>query len=166
MMNTNFGTGKHNFGYIPDPNCSEFCHDAAKDETLCETCKFYEECNGIPTCNGTEYREREEKEMKTYIVLVETGDCEDRLFHVDSIHDDPEEAQRRADEINAVTDLNYSMGRAAFYFPSYQKYEDDNRADSSYYEEPMARVIGLPTGEMGTLYHYDIFMGKIVKEEM
>lgn len=41
-----------------DPD--EFCEDAEKDETLCETCKFYEEPNGIPTCCGHEYKEREE----------------------------------------------------------------------------------------------------------
>ena len=54
-----FGTGKHNFGYIPDPD-TEVCVDAAKDETLCETCVYYEEHHGIPMCCGNEYKEKDE----------------------------------------------------------------------------------------------------------
>ena len=54
-----FGTGKYNFGYIPDPD-TEVCADAAKDETLCETCVYYEVYHGIPMCNGNEYKEKDE----------------------------------------------------------------------------------------------------------
>lgn len=54
-----FGNGKHNFGYIPDPPETEFCCDAEKDETLCESCVFYEVSHGIPMCCGNEYKENE-----------------------------------------------------------------------------------------------------------
>ena len=56
MNHGNFGTGKNNFGYIPEPN-SGVCADAAFDERLCETCKYYEEHHGMPLCNGNEYEE-------------------------------------------------------------------------------------------------------------
>lgn len=59
MLSANFGTGKHNFGYVPDPNV-EGCADAAKDESICFRCKFYEEHHGIPTCCGNEFEEKEE----------------------------------------------------------------------------------------------------------
>lgn len=55
-----FGTGKHNFGYIPDPPENEFCCDAEKDNTLCDSCKYFTEYHGIPMCEGTEYQEKEE----------------------------------------------------------------------------------------------------------
>lgn len=54
-----FGTGKRNCGYIPDPN-TEGCADSTKDETLCETCAYYEESHGIPMCCGNEYKEKDE----------------------------------------------------------------------------------------------------------
>lgn len=56
------GHRRNNFGYVSEPNCSEYCHDAVKDETLCERCEHYEECCGIPTCNGNEFVERTEEE--------------------------------------------------------------------------------------------------------
>jgi hypothetical protein len=55
------GHRRNNFGYVPEPNC-DGCHDAAKDETLCERCEYYDECNGIPTCNGNEFVERERED--------------------------------------------------------------------------------------------------------
>ena len=47
-------------GFKCEEGQDEFCEDASKDETLCETCKFYEEPHGIPTCCGHEYKGREE----------------------------------------------------------------------------------------------------------
>lgn len=38
-----FGTGKHNFGYIPDPTESEECTDEYV-EGLCEYCDHFEQC--------------------------------------------------------------------------------------------------------------------------
>lgn len=61
MNHGNFGTGKHNFGYIPEPN-SGVCADAAFDERLCETCMYYEEHHGMPLCNGNEYKEIEDED--------------------------------------------------------------------------------------------------------
>lgn len=60
MMSTNFGTGKHNFGYVPDPDINECCADAAKDESICFRCRHYEEHHGIPTCCGIDFEEQEE----------------------------------------------------------------------------------------------------------
>lgn len=51
-------SAKSRFGYVPDPD-TDMCADAAKDETLCESCKYYEEHHGIPTCNGNEYEVKE-----------------------------------------------------------------------------------------------------------
>ena len=50
----------HNFGKVPSPNYEEFCQDAAKDETICERCEYYEEPHGCPTCCGHEFKEKEE----------------------------------------------------------------------------------------------------------
>lgn len=49
---------KGRFGYVPDPDC-ESCADACKDETLCESCKFFSEHHGIPSCCGNEYVAKE-----------------------------------------------------------------------------------------------------------
>lgn len=46
-------------GFKCEEGQDEFCADASKDETLCETCKYYEEHNGIPMCCGSEYEEKE-----------------------------------------------------------------------------------------------------------
>ena len=50
--------GRGQFGYVPDPDYSD-CADACRDETLCESCKFFSEHHGIPSCCGNEYIERE-----------------------------------------------------------------------------------------------------------
>ena len=44
-----------------EENDGEFCCDAEKDETLCESCKYFEENHGIPTCCGNKYEERSEE---------------------------------------------------------------------------------------------------------
>ena len=49
-------------GFKCEENQDEYCSDASRDETLCETCKYYEEHNGIPTCCGHEYKERGDDE--------------------------------------------------------------------------------------------------------
>lgn len=50
------------FGVLPDAPEEEFCADALKDETLCDTCKYYsvDRC-GIPSCCGNEYQEKEDE---------------------------------------------------------------------------------------------------------
>lgn len=46
-------------GYFKcEENDREFCLDAQHYETLCETCRFYEETHGIPTCCGNEYEKK------------------------------------------------------------------------------------------------------------
>ena len=55
----------HMFGRVPNPDCEEFCHDAAKNETLCDTCEYYEiDKFGCPSCCGNEYQERGNDEME------------------------------------------------------------------------------------------------------
>ena len=48
------------FGVIPEPPEKEFCCDAEKDNTLCDSCKYFVEYHGIPMCEGDEYKEKEE----------------------------------------------------------------------------------------------------------
>lgn len=60
MMNTNFGTGKHNFGYIPDPpEPKEF--ECMEDCSRCGWAEVHKDgryiCNDV---NGEGFIEKEE----------------------------------------------------------------------------------------------------------
>jgi hypothetical protein len=48
------------YGRVPEADEEEFCSDASKDETLCETCVYFEvDKFGVPSCCGNEYKERQ-----------------------------------------------------------------------------------------------------------
>lgn len=46
---------------MSEDNEREFCSDAEKDETLCDTCKYFEIYKMIPMCCGNEYKEKEDE---------------------------------------------------------------------------------------------------------
>lgn len=65
-------------------NEREFCFDAEKDETLCDTCKHYEEHHGIPMCCGSEYEERDEySEALELIGHLKERPCEACEYKID-----------------------------------------------------------------------------------
>lgn len=58
MMSTNFGTGRYNFGYIPDPpEPEEF--ECMEDCSLCKWAEVHKD--GRYICNGNEFEEKEEE---------------------------------------------------------------------------------------------------------
>lgn len=57
MLNTNFGTGKHNFGYMPDPpEPEEF--ECYGDCSLCKWAEVHKD--GRYICCGDEFESKEE----------------------------------------------------------------------------------------------------------